>query len=688
MQLETENSDQLTEMPDGIESFLQLRVPPKVVNEAAILTECHVLPLTRSTKRIQLVLVDSDPNALAKLTWGMSGVNLENTVIEIFVAGLMDPENWQGEIRSSSRLRCGWIHHLILSERATIKRFELGSSIQNLVVFWDRDDVSIQFQSKHHSTTDEELILHEGRFEWTFGNPSRELKERLRKMEQSAESPETRSLLLDCLSGCPPIEPPFEEVFEDSNLDAQLVPGFDLRNYQEEAINNWVENDYRGVFAMCTGSGKTVTSFGAAVTLCRALSAGGEPMPFIVVTVPKRILADQWVDEIEEIFGQSALRAYGTAARWQGRIRAYTDIVPEDFPRFIVTTYATFGADKFLEAIEHAAQAGRKAMLIADEAHNISSSRLRDALSRCAGVFDWRLALSATPMVEHNDTANRFNLEYFSEASENLEATEEQERFCGSYTLADGIRDTVLCRYNYYPLPMFLDPDTGAEYLRILQEIDDDQSDIGLYTQRREIIQKSNLPMLALESLLRRKQQNLEPLDHTLVYCQPGSVKEKQEDDDSDVEPVVRNLLAETTRIIDENGLETKVIIGQTSETDRKKFLAEFRSGKVDCLCAIGCLDEGVDIPSIERALVLYSIDRERQFVQRRGRILRKDRDNPDKTAEIYDVILLPHASLLSSSQAQSLLAKEMRRYREFAILADNRSEAESVISQALTATH
>jgi len=105
-------------------------------------------------------------------------------------------------------------------------------------------------------------------------------------------------------------------------------------------------------------------------------------------------------------------------------------------------------------------------------------------------------------------------------------------------------------------------------------------------------------------------------------------------------------------------------------------------------LCAIGCLDEGVDVPSIKRAIVLHSVDREKQFVQRRGRILRNPTRDDQKIAEIYDIVLLPQGSDMPAEQAETLVSKELRRYRTFAELAMNRDEADHALSDALaTAT-
>jgi superfamily II DNA or RNA helicase len=644
------------------------------------------------TSKLCLILPEFTFEDAAKLTWGLSGIDLSRTEIkiEIFLgsitSGIEPPAD------NGVRTRIGWLRYLLENNRLHVHILPDGVSQVATAVWWDNANQPVAVSLKHQNSADDAVTHFEAYLDWSFGNPDLGLVKQLRALERVRNGENSATNLEKTLKLVPSIPPPFEEIFDEEVTVSELVPGYELRQYQEKAIQNWILNNHRGIFAMCTGSGKTIAAFGSVMTLCRTLIECKKDLPFIVVTVPKIILADQWVSEIEAIFDQSALKAYGNATQWQPSIRAYTNSKQRDFPRFIVTTYRTLVSKNFREAMARAQKNdGREGMLIADESHNISSSSIRETLNELAELLPYRLALSATPLIEKDEAASRFILSYFNENIDSLETEEEEsEQFCGTYTLANGIRDKVLCRYDYYPLPMFLDPNTGSEYLRILREIDQDSGNISLYSQRREIIQKSNLPLEALKHLLEEKRRNAEKLNHTLVYCQPGNTRVKPEEtdeDESSTQSSVINLLQQALKIINECGLETKVIIGGTSERDRTKFLREFRSGEVDCLCAIGCLDEGVDIPSIKRAIVLYSIDRERQFVQRRGRILRQDRGNPEKRAEIYDVILLPHHSLLSDQQALQLLAKEMRRYREFAVLADNRFEAETVINTALAAT-
>jgi superfamily II DNA or RNA helicase len=169
-----------------------------------------------------------------------------------------------------------------------------------------------------------------------------------------------------------------------------------------------------------------------------------------------------------------------------------------------------------------------------------------------------------------------------------------------------------------------------------------------------------------------------------LVYCPPGNALIDDDGDENDAEPALVNLLQRTTEIIANQGCTFTTIVGQTPEKQRRTNLSKFQDGEFDCLCAIGCLDEGVDVPAIERAVVLYSIDREKQFIQRRGRILRSDPSNRGKIAEIFDVVLLPPQELMSTNAAQQLLKKEMRRYYDFMEYAENRKDAKKVIDAAL----
>ena len=87
-------------------------------------------------------------------------------------------------------------------------------------------------------------------------------------------------------------------------------------------------------------------------------------------------------------------------------------------------------------------------------------------------------------------------------------------------------------------------------------------------------------------------------------------------------------------------------------------------------MVSIRCLDEGVDIPAVDHALILASSQNPRQFIQRRGRVLRKA---PWKhIAAIHDAIVVP-VSLEDEPEQTSLLKSEFVRAIEFSKSALNR---------------
>jgi superfamily II DNA or RNA helicase len=309
--------------------------------------------------------------------------------------------------------------------------------------------------------------------------------------------------------------------------------------------------------------------------------------------------------------------------------------------------------------------------------HNLASTNLLRAADAVERIFPWRIGLSATPEIEGD-----------------LPTTERLLRFFGGivavYDLEDGIRDGVLCKYRYHPYPAYLDPEIGEEYLQTLKSIEGAEGApkqlLEFYRKSRELVRTSGVQLPAFESILDDISEAGWELKHTLVYCPPGfSEKSAEMTDDVETDQSQIRLLEEVVAACRRRNLSVASIIGETPAAQRNEILRRFATGHVSILCAIGCLDEGIDVPSINRAIVLYSIDRERQFVQRRGRILRQPK-GLTKVADIHDVIILPHGTQMEKIQAERLLRKEMRRYEVFSSLALNADDAAEIINNALAA--
>lgn len=522
-----------------------------------------------------------------------------------------------------------------------------------------------------------------GELAWSYGDP---LKRAIRAWthfdglrQRGADQVESNweSAVNNLIANIPPPDDPVEEPFYAEDDGAMPVTLF---QHQREAVNSWFDNGLHGIFEMCTGAGKTITSLACVCRLVSEFAREGRDLPLVLVTVPTRVLADQWCKEIQKMGFRAPVQAYNSHNVFFPDLRNALETKNTETPSFVVTTYKSFAHERVQHLLARSQKRKRQLLWIADEAHNLSTSRLQSCMRYLAGLFSYRMALTATPEIEGQPDRTAFLEKYFRDV-------------VARYTLKNGIDDGVLCSYSYNPVPVYLNPELGARYLELLREIDATESaekvSIDLYRQKRELVLKSGVQMAAFKGIVQGIIDKGEDMRHTLIYCPPGFAsraeeKGADESDDSVEEGQEERLVDQVTQHLMDCGFEAARILGGTSAHDRERTLEDFRAGRIHAVCAIGCLDEGVDIPSIQRAIVLYSVDREKQFIQRRGRILRQSKDGSEKIAKIIDVVVLPQGGQLPAGHAADLLSKELRRYRTFAVLANNKKDAEKEINRAL----
>lgn len=441
-----------------------------------------------------------------------------------------------------------------------------------------------------------------------------------------------------------------------------------LYDHQKNVLKSWKENDYQGTFKMCTGAGKTITALSGILKLQEELQKGEQTLSTVVIACPTQVLVEQWKNEILDFGFPTPLLAYDDSQKYFDVLRSYL-INRQSETRFVVTTYDSIQNNYFRNNIRLAtARANSNVLLIADEVHNFYKI---DQLPKYGDYFNFRIGLSATPEIEGNS-----------------EATERLFRFYGKilepqYELSQAIKDKVLTPYNYFPVPVFLSGDIAKQYAKVLAEIDSrdvsGKIDISLYNEKRSILDHSGLQFEALKNIVKKiGESNIKNL---LVYCQPGKANGGLCIEESEEEISKLNLIVE---YFQSKSIAVSSITAKTGMAYRPQILRNFASGEVKVLLGISCLDEGLNVPSISTAIMLHSIDRERQFVQRRGRILRKSKGKD--LATIYDIIILPQGTDLPDTVAEKIIQKELRRYTEFAELAQNRDEAIAILEQALTA--
>ena len=414
---------------------------------------------------------------------------------------------------------------------------------------------------------------------------------------------------------------------------------------------------------MATGTGKTKTAVEATRRLYQSLRNRNQSLTVLVVC-PYISLVDQWAEAFSDI-GWQAIKAYDDKSTWTtevaSRLKEHAIQINAGHRVVIITTQATFTGEAMPGALRN--MTGNR-LLIADEVHNLGTAA---GLGALPSDFDFRLGLSATPE-RHNDSVGTAMLyQYFGAPS-------------FEYSLADGISQGWLSSYKYFPRVVKMNFDEAELYNEYSLKI---SSLMG----GREFEELSKSELETLGKVLRRRGSLLGSIDgkwkpfwqdiqtndekkSQLVYCAEGA---------SPMTPSLRqiDLVKQKLDVLGLGG--SAVYESATDRLQRKRILEDFKSGNVKHLLSMRCLDEGVDIPNAEVGYLLASSANPRQFIQRRGRLLRPHQSK--EYAIIYDYFVDSGSQTVVESPFEiSLRKKEMARAREFVAACMNFQEASSLI--------
>jgi DNA phosphorothioation system restriction enzyme len=451
-----------------------------------------------------------------------------------------------------------------------------------------------------------------------------------------------------------------------------VPPGLVLRPYQEDAIRAWSKAGGRGVFAMATGSGKTVT----ALVLATKVTERNQPIVILIVC-PFINLCRQWIREVAA-FGVQAVPCFEGRERWQSLLDEGHQRLAAGLDRVlvVVTTNATLLTEPFHARLRARVDAGSiHHLLIADEVHNLGADHARAALPDGIRL---RLGLSATPERHMDPVGTAAVLGYFGDV-------------VYEYGLAQAIADGRLCRYRYHPILVELTDEEADEYIditkRLARFMRTDGSDDGtglelsqpamhLLMRRARLIGAAQNKLKALDQLLTELP---EKPTKAIFYCGDGRTTDSISQEEMQQIKAVSHLLGER------HGLRVRNFTFREKPQEREEILRDLASGFLDGVVAIRCLDEGIDLPDLRMAFLLASASNPRQFVQRRGRLLR---NAPGKTTALfYDFIVAPldvdQADDPSAFNLQrQMLARELTRVAEFSNTAANGLEATASLAE------
>ena len=469
---------------------------------------------------------------------------------------------------------------------------------------------------------------------------------------------------------------------DDKPVGARIPEDVTLHDYQKEAISVWVGENYRGIFDMATGTGKTYTGLGAISKLSEDL----DDELAVIIVAPYQHLVEQWVEDIEK-FNMNPIVAYGNPAHkdWRKKLsKAVLDQKIRRDKRFfcMVCTNATF-TDKYLQ--EQIGKIKTPILLVVDEAHNFGARTYAKLLD---DRFTYRLALSAT-LDRHRDEEGTALLYHFF------------GKKCIEYTLERAIDEDKLTPYKYYPVLVYLSDIELESYEELSYEMSKCliKGKDGKYklNKRGEILalKRSRVVAGAIQKLDALREAILPYKDdhNILVYC--GATRIVDESDDApDDESDIRQIEAVTKILGNELGMSVARFTSDENIEQRALIKEHFQKGDdLQAIVAIKCLDEGVNIPGIRTAFILASTTNPKEYIQRRGRVLRKAPNKP--FAEIYDFVTLPRpldsVSGLTIEQAnrdKTLVKNELARIKEFGRLAMNSMVANNLIWEIEEAYH
>lgn len=608
-------------------------------------------------ERLKIMPVKLHPNRLAHFKQGI----FDDGTNQIYFSGscnftskgLVD----NGESLSISR-----------SWGETSEQLRVKENIEQIDKIWKKDDSGFEYLSADQII---EVIYSTGKDK----DLEELIDEEVHVFERLSQNPLTEKVFKNYISK-------FKERVKAEKRTPRFPYTEGPRPYQIEAFENWKNNNQQGLFAMATGTGKTITSLNCLLEIYKKTGYYKA-----LILVPTITLVNQWELECKK-FNFTSIVKISSKSNWKNdfaTILTKEHLFPtEQISYIIISTYASFAKKSIFEDLN---QLPAKTLLIADECHNMGSDSLLKLLPKVN--YKRRIGLSATPERQFDDEGNAKLFAFFK--SEN--------GYTYEYSMKEAIEYKVLCRYYYYPHLVSLTDSEMTDYLKLSLKIAKyfnpskdrfDKNDpilTALLLARKRIIHKAFNKVSAFSDIINEQYNKNGNLKYTLVYVPEGNdpndyfetdiySQTDEEENDNDAVHLI-DVFTKTVKEIDKRTTVRKFISG-TNEKDN--ILEQFAKGEIDVLTSMKCLDEGVDVPRAELAIFCASTGNPRQFVQRRGRILRKHDDKP--FAYIHDLVVIPEIGQGFDSYAmeRSMLKKELERVNNFASLSENSSHSIDVL--------
>ena len=455
---------------------------------------------------------------------------------------------------------------------------------------------------------------------------------------------------LKLIKGIAPKERPVEikRINNDRNEEINV-----LRYYQKEALQAWASNQFQGILALATGTGKTRLAIAAIKNFNKAKKSG-----LIIVTAPYVPLALQWINELNSQ-SISTISVFDSREKWSSKVENILFFHKNNNSNemkmpVLVCVNKTFKSEAFQNILNRLSGENEERFLIVDECHHFNK---RTNFEKLPKNMKYRLGLSATP---YEPEQPKLLEKYFGD-------------IVYEYSIKQAISDNYLSSYEYYPIFVEFTEKEAESYIKTIGNIqrkliditddvveDDELSDEVNYSLSEvdRILETVAGKLTKLEDILIKS--GVQPF--TLFYCGEGYVE---------INSIKTRQIDTLTRMLYQMNWKIGKITSNENRNQRDATLRAFKDKEIDAVASMRVLDEGIDVPDCTQAFILASQRLVRQGVQRRGRILRKSKNKI--VAKLYDFIIT--GPKLTDNELIKLYEKEIQRARMFSIDALNYKE-------------
>lgn len=441
--------------------------------------------------------------------------------------------------------------------------------------------------------------------------------------------------------------------------------------YQKEAMQMWVDNQCALLFEMATGTGKTRTALA-----CVNYAMRNEAQLVVVVACPQATLSRQWKENEVDPAGFSfdvVLIADGTNPAWRGQFDTILKQISTGFYHnaIVYTTHATACDNDFIHLIQQSNPA-IQFCFIADEAHGLGAPKSKRALIE---RYKYRIGLSATPKRWFDEYGTQVLLRFFGEKS-------------FVFSIADALttinpitNKPFLVNYYYHPVFITLSEDELGRYSKLSNRIrrlssyakssDEYQERYeSLLFERANVQKNAESKYAALEGILAKTPR----MENTLLFVSPEQIDH--------VMALLKKHGVIAHRFTEKQGVAPQKQYGGLSE--RQYLIHHFKEKNYQALVAISCLDEGIDIPSADTAILMSNSTNPREYVQRIGRVIRQAEGKVYAT--IYDFIVEPDWDKILPAEVRAfekeIFEKELQRAGDMTVNAINNADVQVILSQ------